>query len=122
TREILKLPDGSFTRGGENNGGVNILDLPTADYQSLLDTYGEAAGKEMFWQQHNQPFLEESFKRGDNIRLLSDPEAPANRTGFYERELREIEGYKDASGNKVPGLAEKYGYVYDPATHTYVKK
>jgi hypothetical protein len=122
TKEILKMPDGSFTRGGENKGGVNILDLPSDKYQDLLDTYGETAGKEKFWQEYNQPFLEDSFKRGDDVRVLSDPNAPANRTGFYERELREIEGYTDASGNKVPGLKDKYGYDYDPKTHTYKKR
>lgn len=122
TKEILNMPDGSFTRGGENNGGVNILDLPSDQYQALLDTYGETAGKEKFWEKYNQPFLEDSFKRGDNVRLLSDPDAPANRTGFYERELKEIEGYTDANGNQVPGLKDKYGYDYDPVTHTYKKR
>ena len=122
TKEILNMPDGSFTRGGENKGGINILDIPSEKYQALLDDYGEVRGKEMFWEEYNQPFLEDAFARGDDIRVLSDPEVPQNRTGFYERELREIEGHNDESGNHVPGLAERYGYEYDPATHTYHKK
>ena len=122
TQEILKLPDGSFTRGGENKGGINILDLPSEQYQHLLDTYGEQAGKEKFWQEYNRPFLEDSFKRGDDIRVVSNPKAPENQTGFYDRELKEIEGYTDKNGNKVPGLKDKYGYEYDPVTHTYKKK
>lgn len=122
TQEILNMPEGSFTRGGENKGGINILDIPSDKYQALLDQYGEVQGKEMFWEQYNQPFLENSFKSGDNVRLLSDPSNPTNRTGFYARELREIEGYDNPDGTHQPGLAEKYGYVYDPATNTYIKK
>lgn len=122
TQRILDLPEGSFTRGGENNGGVNILDIPSDRYEGLIRDYGEVEGKEIFWREYNQPFLEESFQRGDDVRLLSDPNAPANRTGFYERELREIEGYTDANGNHVPGLAERYGYEYDPHTNTYRRR
>ena len=122
TKEILNMPDGSFTRGGENKGGVNILDIPSERYQALLDEHGDVRGKEIFWEEYNQPFLEDAFARGDNVRVLSDPEVPKNRSGFYDRELREIEGYTDARGNYVPGLAEKYGYVFDPVTHTYIKR
>lgn len=118
----MDLPEGSFSRGKANNGGINILDLPDAEYKQLLNDYGETIGKEIFWQRHNQPFLEDAFKRGDNVRLLSNPNASVNRTGFYERELREIEGYTDGSGDRVPGLAERYGYEYNPATKTYEKR
>jgi hypothetical protein len=121
TSEILKMPEGSFTRGGENKGGINILDIPEAQYNALRDKYGDVAGKEMFWDQYNQPFLENSFKNGDNVRLLSDPNQAPNRTGFYERELKEIEGYTKPDGTKVLGLAEKYGYIFDPKTNTYIK-
>lgn len=114
TKEILNMPEGSFTRGGENKGGINILDIPSAEYEGLLKDYGTDIGKEIFWEKYNQPFLEESFKRGDNVRVLSDPNAPENRTGFYERELNEIQ--------KSEGLAEKYGYIYDPKTNSYIKK
>jgi hypothetical protein len=121
TKEILNLPDGSFTRGGENKGGINILDIPTDQYEQLLADHGPVEGKEIFWEEHNQPFLEKSFQNGDNVRLLSDPDAPANRTGFYDRELQEIDGTTDAAGNHTPGLAEKYGYKYNPATSSYEK-
>jgi hypothetical protein len=121
TSDILNMPEGSFSRGGQNKGGINILDIPSAEYEGLLRDFGPDIGKEIFWQKYNQPFLENSFKNGDNIRLLSNPESAANRTGFYERELMEIEGYTDASGNKVPELAEKYGYDYNPTTNTYEK-
>lgn len=122
TQEILNLPDGSFTRGGENLNGVNILDIPTDKYEGLLKDYGPDLGKEMFWDQYNEPFLENAFKSGDNVRLLSDPTQAANRTGFYARELKAVEGYTDANGAQVPGLAEKYGYIYDPSTSTYIKQ
>jgi hypothetical protein len=122
TSKILEMPDGSFARGTPNKGGLNILDLPDAEYKKLLSDYGEDMGKEIFWQRHNQPFLEDAFKRGDNVRLLSNPDNPANRTGFYARELTEVEGYVDKAGNRVPGLAEKYGYKYNPVTKTYEKR
>ena len=122
TQEILKMPDGSFTRGEVNKGGINILDIPSDKYEGLLRDFGPDIGKEMFWDQYNQPFLENAFKNGDNVRVLSDPHNPANRTGFYERELREIDGYKDIHGKDIPGLAERYGYKYDPLTNTYIKE
>ena len=122
TSKILEMPEGSLARGTPNNGGLNILDLPDAEYKRLLSEYGEEMGKEIFWQRYNQPFLEDAFRRGDNVRLLSNPDAPANRTGFYARELREIEGYVDEAGNRVSGLAEKYGYKYNPKTKTYEKR
>jgi hypothetical protein len=121
TSEILKMDEGTFTRGGENKGGINILDIPSAKYEQLLKDYGPDMGKQIFWDQYNQPFLENSFKNGDNVRLLSDPNVAENRTGFYERELREIEGYHNGNGEKVVGLAEKYGYEYNPINKTYVK-
>jgi hypothetical protein len=120
TQDILALPEGEFSRGKPNNGGINILDLPSAEYEGLIAKYGEEAGKEMFWKKHNQPFLEDAFKRGDDIRLLSK-DAPETRTGFYARELQEIQGGKNSAGKKVPGLAEKYGYKYNPSTTSYEK-
>ncbi|WP_046243491.1 polymorphic toxin-type HINT domain-containing protein [Hymenobacter terrenus] len=119
TQVILQLPEGSFTRIGKNPGGINILDIPGDKYQKLLDTYGPTLGQEKFWQGYNKPFLENAFKGGHDIRLLSDPVAA--RTGFYARELREIEGYVDKAGKSVPGLARRYGYRYNPATSSFEK-
>lgn len=121
TSEVLKMPEGTFTRGAENLGGLNILDIPTEKYEKLLETYGEEQGKELFWQEHNQPFLDKAFADNHEVRLLSDPQDARNRTGFYERELHEIEGTTDAAGQRSQGLAEKYDYQYNPATATYAK-
>lgn len=121
TSEILKMPEGTFTRGEENLGGLNILDIPSDEYQNLLDTYGEEQGKQLFWDNHNLPFLEKAFADGHEVRLLSDPQDARNRTGFYARELSAIEGSVDATtGQRVPGLAEKQGYQYNSATATYL--
>ncbi|MDQ2771450.1 MAG: hypothetical protein M3Y54_13240 [Bacteroidota bacterium] len=45
--------------------------------------------------------------------------AGPGRTSTYARELDNIQGYTDAAGNRVPGLAELHGYTYNPATATY---
>jgi len=133
-KEPLKvegLPEGSFSRGegkGSNNNGMNFLDIKEADYNALMDKniqkyldkgfprdeaerLGRIDGNAEFWDTYNEPFLEESFKRGDNVRLVSDP--ATQRTGTYARELESIE--------KPGGLAEKYGYKYDEATNTWKK-
>lgn len=69
-----------------------------------------------FWDDYNEPFLEDAFKRGDNIRLVSDPVNA--KSGTYKREINRIEGLDD----KGEGLASKYGYRYDESTATYVKE
>ena len=124
TRAILaKNPDGSFvhefSRGGQNPGGLNILDIPTDEYNKLISDLGETDGNEMFWNTYNKPFLDDAFQSGHDVRLLSDPANPLSRTSTYARELDNIQGYTDAAGKQVPGLAELHGYKYNPATSTY---
>jgi hypothetical protein len=110
---INNTPEGKLARGKANPGGINVLDIPSNEYEDLIRTHGKAKGDELFWQKYNLPFLEDAFKRGDDVRLLSDPNNPATRTGFYKRELDVIEG--------PGGLAEKYGYRYDAASASFVK-
>jgi hypothetical protein len=125
------LPEGTFSRGegkGSNNNGMNFLDIKEADYNALMDKniqkyldkgfpkdeaerLGRIDGNAEFWNTYNEPFLEDAFKRGDNVRLVSDPKT--QRTGTYARELDAIE--------KPGGLAEKYGYKFDEATNTWRK-
>jgi hypothetical protein len=108
-----------FTSGGQNPGGINILDIPTPEYNKLIDDLGEVDGNEMFWNTYNKPFLDDAFASGHDVRLLSDPANPLSRTSTYARELDNIQGYTDKDGNWVTGLAEQHGYTYNPATTTY---
>ncbi len=123
TQVLLQMPEGTFRRGESYPGGINILDLPTEEYNKLIADLGEAAGKEEFWRKHNEPFLRQAFERGDDIRLLSDPDNPLVCTGTCAREIATIRNSRiDADGKRVAGLAEEYGYTYNPATTTYEKK
>ena len=132
---IPGLPEGSFSRGAgkaPNNNGLNSLDIPEDEYLGIInrnienqrnlpenaglspkeiEAKGWEAGNNEFWDKYNEPFLEDAFVRGDNVRLISDPKVHAN--GTYARELAAIEGPN--------GLAAKYGYTYDAATSSYVK-
>lgn len=121
--ELIGLPDGVIARtGSANKGGLGFLDLPNEKYQALINKYlspscdekcAKALGDEEFWKRYNKPFLEKAFKRGDDIRLVSDPDRDGGAlTGFYKREIEEIEG----------GLASRYGYIYDASTSTYKKQ
>lgn len=108
-----------FTSGGQNPGGINILDIPTPEYEKLISDHGVVKGNEIFWDTYNKPFLDDAFASGHDVRLLSDPANPLSRTSTYARELDNIQGYTDAAGNRVPGLAELHGYTYNPATATF---
>lgn len=75
----------------------------------------------MFWERYNLPYLEEAFQRGDNIRLLSDPDA-ANVGGFYKRELEAINiGWTKSDNTFITPLLRKYNYQYNPLKNTYEK-
>lgn len=113
TEWVHNLPEGSFSRQGSNPGGLNMLDVDPRTWDQLLVEAGgdQALRNEIFWNRYNLPFLEQSFKNGDNIRLLSDASNPATRTGTYARELQAIEG--------AGGFAERYGYIFDAASQTY---
>lgn len=118
-------------RGQNNPGGINILDVDDPTFKSLLDeakdlgfSGKEALNKanELFWEKYNLPFLEDAFKRGDDIRLLSDPTTLFSNTGFYQRELEVItQGWKTPDGNFISPLMKKYGYKYNTKTNTYEK-
>lgn len=129
------LANGSFTRGEGYNvpkNRLNSLDVPQETYQGIIDDgiatirnnpkykdlpeediirMGTELGNKNFWDQYNQPFLEEAFNRGDDVRLISDPET--FNSGYYGRELEEI--------TKPGGLAERYGYQFDEASSTWKK-
>jgi hypothetical protein len=65
---------------------------------------------------YNLPFIENAFKRGDNIRLLSDYSNPDILFGFFQREVEAILGKTGEMG-----LMEKYGYKLNEATATFEK-
>jgi hypothetical protein len=71
---------------------------------------GIKKGSDEFWDTYNLPFLEDAFKRGDNVRLISDP---ASATFTFERELKAIEG--------PSGFASKYGYSFNSTLKSFVK-
>lgn len=83
--------------------------LTDAELKLVMDQ-GLNKGNNYFWDEYNLPFLEQSFIRGDDVRLVSDPKKHA--TGTYKRELDAIEG----------SFKDKYGYEYDASTKTYRKK
>jgi hypothetical protein len=136
---VDSFPEGTITRGVGGippKGGIHFLDLPEAEYEAnrlrhverqrtlpenagktnaKIERLGTDAWNDEFWEKYNLPYLKESFERGYNIRLISDP--IAHDKGTYKKELDAIKG--DGS---TEGLAEKYGYIYDDATKTYVKK
>ncbi|MFP9114581.1 hypothetical protein ACLI1A_11610 [Flavobacterium sp. RHBU_3] len=125
------LPDGSFSRGDGvlvGKGGMSFLDIAEDEYMAIRNKHiqkyldegktatealdaGRISGNNEFWEKYNYPFLEDAFKRGDDIRLVSDP--IEFRTSSYKRELEAIEGEN--------GLAKKYGYIYNEKTKTYIK-
>lgn len=126
------LPEGSFSRGdgvSVGKGNMSFLDIAEDKYKALIDKHvkkyldqgepiGDAKklgledGNNEFWDNYNRPFLEDAFKRGDDIRLVSDP-IEFEKSGFYGRELETINGEN--------GLAKKYGYIYNGETKTYTK-
>ncbi len=128
---------GAFGRGMKCDGGINILDVDPDTYNALKREAAaafEAAGKtateaeigkaadEIFWVRYNLPYLEEAFKRGDDVRLLSDPSTLFGATGFFAREMEVITlGLKDANGIRGTPLVTKYGYRYNDAVKTYEK-
>jgi hypothetical protein len=126
------LPEGSFSRGEGvlvDKGGMSFLDIAEDKYNAILDKHiqkyldkglnkieakklGIKEGNNEFWDKYNYPFLEDAFKRGDDIRLVSDP-IKFKESGTYARELNAINGEN--------GLAKKYGYIYDEKTKTFIK-
>ena len=132
------LPEGSFGRGAENKGGINILDVDDATYLKLSDeavnnlkktgnntptkNQIETEANEIFWNRYNLPFLEQAFARGDDIRLLSEPSTLFTSTGFYQREIEVIkQGWTKADGTFVQPLKTKYNYKFNDLTKTYEK-
>lgn len=89
-----------------------VLPLASAsEIQSLLDI-GRELGKKEFWDTYNLPFLEKAFQRGDDIRLVSDPNpSSGTRTGTYADELDEIDNH----------LMQQHNYHYNSQTKTYEK-
>ena len=90
-------------------GGISGLDVPTNQWQQLVDELGEVAGTEKFWNDFNEPFIREALDNGNTIRLISDPANPLTRTDTYLRELELLES-----------IAADYGYVFDAAINSYI--
>ena len=107
----VKMPATSFGRGQANKNGINILDVDDTTFRGIYNDIKKDAleksgktlpedevlrlGNEVFWEQYNLPFLEKAFKRGDDIRLLSEPVTLFSGSGFYLREIEVIvKGWK----------------------------
>ncbi|OXG00769.1 hypothetical protein B0A64_19280 [Flavobacterium araucananum] len=132
------LPEGAFGRGKVNKGGINILDVDDVTYSKLeieasdiLKTKGIASptksqiiteANEIFWNRYNLPFLEEAFSRGDDIRLLTEPQTLFSASGFYQREIEVITiGWKKPDGTFIEPLKNKYNYKFNDVTKSYEK-
>lgn len=132
------LPEGGFGRGKINNGGINILDVDDATYNGLeiiaeenLKKLGKTSptkaeiiseANEIFWNKYNLPFLEEAFSRGDDIRLLTEPQTLFSSSGFYQREIEVITiGWKKPDGTFIQPLKTKYNYKFNDITKSYEK-
>ncbi len=136
---VNAFPTGSFSRGegkAKNLAGMNFLDIDEVRYLEIINrnmtnvrndpanaglpvdkltSMGWDKGNNEFWEKYNLPFLEDAFKRGDNIRLVSD-QSIENYTGTYKKELDAITGR-----NGGINLIEKHNYFFDKETSTYKK-
>ena len=87
--------------------------LTTTQIDNIVNS-GITNGNNAFWINYNLPFLEQAFQRGDDIRLVSDPDFYKNATdnigGTYKKELLAIDQLKT-----------QYGYSYNSVTKTYYK-
>ena len=109
TRYIVSL-DGSIVQPMSSHpGGINALDVPPNQWQDLITQHGEELGAELFWQNHNEPFLRRAMENGDTIRVISDPTSDITRNNTFARELDFMED-----------VAASYGYVYDAASSSWV--
>ncbi|WP_264536974.1 fibronectin type III domain-containing protein [Flavobacterium sp. N1736] len=132
------LPEGAFGRGKINKGGINILDVDDITYSKLeieasdiLKSKGIGSptksqiiteANEIFWNRYNLPFLEEAFSRGDDIRLLTEPQTLFSGSGFYQREIEVITiGWKKPDGTFIEPLKTKYNYKFNDVTKSYEK-
>ncbi|KAB1231992.1 hypothetical protein [Chryseobacterium viscerum] len=120
------------TKMGENKGGINILRSPK--WSEILEKYKnlEAIDKntyykkvtDEFWETANRPWLDESIKRGDPIRFVTDPNS---EIGKYVR-LGKNKFAIDKTGNKIPTIfsreveyLKKNGYKIDGHIATMIK-
>ncbi|UPT69250.1 MAG: hypothetical protein M0D57_00145 [Sphingobacteriales bacterium JAD_PAG50586_3] len=96
---------GQFTQG-QNVGGINILNISQDLYKKAIDKGGD----QLFWDLYNKPWLDDAIKRGDAIRLVSDP---YNARNLYNT---------DAAGNLTENLTmfgrevkhlESQGYTFN---------
>jgi hypothetical protein len=86
---------------GEKKGAFNVLNVPDEMYKN----------PDQFWNEVNQPFLDEAIARGDDIALATRPTADVlfkadNSLTGYGRELQHLSAA---------------GYKYDPQTG-YMKR
>jgi len=95
----------------------NIAPAQKDNRLTVIEGYiaeGQRRGDQEVWDEKNLPFLENAFKSGAIIRLISHP--VRQKTGFYAREIDAIFG--KTRGKFILGLAKKHGYKYDKNTGT----
>jgi hypothetical protein len=90
---------------GAKQGGFNVLNVPDAMYKTRT--------RKQFWDEINEPWLDEVIKRGDDIVLATKPE------GDVISYIDDITGKQVITGfgHEYNYLLEK-GYVYDSITGT----
>lgn len=120
------------TKMGENKGGINILRSPK--WSEILEKHKslEAIDKstyykkvtDEFWETTNRLWLDESIKRGDPVRFVTDPNS---EIGKYVK-LGKNKFAIDKKGNKVPTIfsreveyLKKNGYKIDGHIATKLK-
>ncbi|MBA6156665.1 fibronectin type III domain-containing protein [Tenacibaculum sp. S7007] len=113
----LDLIDGLDPWSNQVKDIISNQILPNASTDEALSILkkGIDDGNKVFWNTYNKTFLEKAFKRGDDVRLVSDPDFYKAATdeigGSYKKELIEIDRLKDL-----------YGYKYNSVSKTFIKK
>lgn len=105
---VNELGNVKSTNLGPRQNGFNVLNIPDELYQN----------PKQFWNEFNQPWLDNAITRNDTILMASKPEF---NVGSLFR--------KNSSGKlELSGFGKEYrhlrknGYVFDPNTNQMIKK
>ena len=94
------------TNFGDKPGGFNVLNVPDNMYKT----------PDQFWNEVNQPFLDQAISRSDNIVLVTKPtDSALNRT------LPDGTVVRSGFGREYDYLQQR-GYTYDSATSAMIKR
>lgn len=104
---------------GPNEGGFNVLNV-TKDVEAKYTNHPNGWDGDRFWKDQNEPFLRQAMERGDNITLAT----PRNEmvAPKFDKAGNEITSGFDREQIFLRDNAEKYGYVWDDVTNSYIKR